>query len=105
MQLYSLQIEKFYHAGSGKGKVIPYSKLFKKMNQVICLPPGNECEEKIVVDTKKCLKSCKGVYADVTKMESKNITGHQLDSLMLDYNKYKRFGDLSKSNEKLKKDT
>ena len=36
-------------------------------------------------------------------MESKNITGHQLDSLMLDYNKYKRFGDLSKSNEKLKK--
>ena len=105
MQLYSLQIEEFYHSGSGKRKIKPYSKLFIKVIQVICLPPGNECEEKIVVDTKKCLKSCKGVYADVTKMESKNITGHQLDSLMLDYNKYKRFGDLSKSNEKLKKDT
>ena len=46
MQLYSLQIEKFYHAGSGKRKVIPDNKLSIKVNKVICLPPGNECEEK-----------------------------------------------------------
>ena len=65
--------------------------------QVICLPPGNECTEKIKIDSKKCVQPCNGVYADVRQGKARNITGDQLESLMFDYNKFKRFGELSKS--------
>ena len=49
------------------------------------------------VDKKECLIACEGVYANVTKLEAQNVTGLQFDDLMRNYNKYKRFFELSKS--------
>ena len=51
----------------------------------------------ITVDKKNCLKPCKGIYADVTKMEAKNTSTKHFEYLFRNYNKYKRFFELSKS--------
>ena len=66
-------------------------------SQITCPPSGNKCAAQITTDGKKCLTPCEGVYADVTKLEAKNISGDHFESLLRNYNNYKRFFDISKS--------
>ena len=67
------------------------------LSQIICSPYGNKCATQITIDEKECLTACEGVYADVTKLEAKNISGVHFESLLRNYNNYKRFFDISKS--------
>ena len=66
--------------------------------QDICSHTGNLCSSNIRIDPKKCTRPCEGIYADVSKMEAKNISGVHFEDLIRDYNNYKRFFDLSTSN-------
>ena len=68
-------------------------------SQITCPPSGNKCAAQITTDGKKCLTPCEGVYADVTKLEAKNISGDHFESLLRNYNNYKRFFDISKSKQ------
>ena len=65
--------------------------------EIICQPSGNICAAQITVDGKKCVTPCEGVYADVFKLEAKNISGDHFESLLRNYNNYKRFFDISES--------
>ena len=46
-----------------------------------------------------CLIPCEGIYADVTKIEAKKVTGKYYETLLKSYNKYKRFFKDEDSNE------
>ena len=58
----------------------------------MCTPTGIECYQRMSIDTKHCLTSCNGLYADVTKNSNfkslENI--EKLESFMANYESYKR---------------
>ena len=67
-------------------------------SQTICTLRGTVCVSNLKVDIEDCLAPCEGIFADVSKIKAPDITGKHYDQLLKSYDRYKRFFDLSESN-------